>query len=316
MAIANKTSILCYGRSGVGKSTQARYIAEYIHRTTGKKTRLIALDRGSLWAPCQDLVDEGIVIPLEFPTASEFNPMATMRKLRRGEWPENGVINRPTAVESKGPRGVEIKYKTNTKWIPWSEQDTAEIGAIVVDSLTSYALTLMSDSKQKNIRIGQDATNQPRTEDGETAGTNTQSHYGDAHTEVLDAMNAFQALPVEIVMFTALEGLGTDDDGPMKRPALGPQTVGKAINAVVPTRVQNSFHFTTEGEGAKRQIRAWYSDHPSELPKMLWPAKVGLLVTEIREFQRKYPNGYIPITLEKGIGEFLEFRDSMRTPRK
>jgi len=175
MAIANKTSILCYGCSGVGKSTQARYIAEYIHRTTGKKTRLIALDRGSLWAPCQDLVDEGIVIPLEFPTASEFNPMATMRKLRRGEWPENGVINRPTAVESKGPRGVEIKYKTNTKWIPWSEQDTAEIGAIVVDSLTSYALTLMSDSKQKNIRIGQDATNQPRTEDGETAGTNTQS---------------------------------------------------------------------------------------------------------------------------------------------
>ena len=71
----------------------------------------------------------------------------------------------------------------------------------------------MSDAKQKNLRSGNDANSTPRTEDGEQSGTNTQSHYGDAHTEVLDAMNAFQMLPIHIAAFTAREGMGTDDSG-------------------------------------------------------------------------------------------------------
>ena len=115
--ITQKTSLMCYGASDAGKSTQARYIAEFVHRVYGKKTRLIALDRGSLWAPAQDLVDEGIVIPLEFPTSYEFNPMAIMRKLRRGEWPSGGVVEKPTAKAEKKGLGVEeIKYYSNTVW--------------------------------------------------------------------------------------------------------------------------------------------------------------------------------------------------------
>jgi hypothetical protein len=313
MNITNKISLMCYGASDSGKSTQARYIAEYIYRTTGKKTRLIALDRGSLWSPCQDLVDQGIVIPLEFPTGFEFNPMAIMRKLRRGEWPEGGVIKAPTAAQSKKPNGeMETKYTTNTKWIPWTDQTTNDIGAIIIDSLTTYATAYMSDTKQKNIRFGADASSAPRSEEGETMGTNTMSHYGDAHTEILDALQAFQSLPIHITMFTALEGIGADDDTGVKRPALGPETVGKAINGKLPSRVNHCFHLQAEGVGPKKIVKAWYAKHPSDLPKLEWPAKVSMPPTRLKEFWAKFPNGYVPLSLEKGIGEFLEFVESKK----
>lgn len=311
--ITNKSSLMVYGASDAGKSTQMRYVAEYIHRTTGKKTRLIALDRGSLWSPCQDLVDKGIVIPLEFPTSYEFNPMAIMRKLRRGEWPEGGVIHAPTATQVKKPNGeFETRYTTNTKWLPWTEKETAEIGAIGVDSLTTFATSYMSDTKQKNIRAGSDASSSPRTEEGEQMGTNTQSHYGDAHTEILDALQAFQALPVQITMFTALEGLGADDDTGIKRPALGPETVGKAINGKLPSRVNHCFHLVAEGVGSKKAVRAWYCKHDSDIQSLKWPAKVTMPPERLKEFWAKWPLGYIPLSLDKGIGEFLEFLDGKK----
>lgn len=307
--ITNKISIMCYGASDSGKSTQARYIAEHVHRTTGKKTRLIALDRGSLWSPSQDLVDAGVVIPLEFPTGYEFNPMAVMRKLRRGEWPEGGVINKPTAIEErKGTTETIIKYKTNTKWLPWTEKESAEIGAYVIDSLTSFATAFMSDVKQKNIRIGESAGNAPRNEEGEQIGTNTQSHYGDTHTEVLDALQSFQALPVEVTLFTALEGLGESDDSGIKRPVLGPETVGKAINGKLPSRVNHCFHLVADGVGAKKTVKAWYNKHDSAIgDRLQWPAKVTMPPAELKAFWLKYPYGFIPLTLDSGIGEFLEF---------
>jgi len=293
---------MCYGASDSGKSTQARYIAEFVHRVYGKKTRLIALDRGSLWSPSQDLVDTGIIVPLEFPTSHEFNPFAIMRKLRRGDWPEDGKINLPTRVEDRGG----IRYQTNTKWRSWSEQDSQEIGAIVVDSLTSFATTFMSDVKQKNQRSG-DPSSQPRLEDGEQMGTNTQSHYGDCHMEVLDLLQSFQALPVPVTLFTALEGKGEDDDSGIKRPTLGPETVGKAINGKLPSRVAHCFHLVADGAGKSKQVKAWYSKHPSEIPKLEWPAKSVLTPVKLRELWAKWPLGYIPLSLEKGIGEFLEF---------
>ena len=312
-AITNKISLMMYGASDSGKSTQARYIAEHVYNTTGKRTRLIALDRGSLWSPCADLVDKGIVIPLEFPTSYEFNPMAIMRKLRRGEFPEGGVISAPTSSQVRKPNGeMETKYMTNTKWLPWTAQTTEEIGAIVVDSLTTFATAYMSDTKQKNIRAGSDASSAPRMEEGEQMGTNTMSHYGDAHTEILDALQAFQSLPVGVTMFTALEGLGADDDTGVKRPALGPETVGKAINGKLPSRVNHCFHLVAEGAGAKKIVKAWYCKHPSELPKLEWPSKVTLPPAKLKEFWAKYPLGFIPLSLDKGIGEFLQFVESKK----
>jgi hypothetical protein len=300
--MTSKLSMMCYGASDSGKSTQARYIAEFVHKVYGKKTRLIALDRGSLWSPSQDLVDQGIIVPLEFPTSHEYNPFAVMRKLRRGEWPVGGTINRPTMVLDKGI----ARYNTNTQWRSWAAEDEKEIGAYIVDSLSSYATAFMSDVKQKNQRSGDPAA-APRIEDGEQMGTNTMNHYADCHTEILDLLQSFQALPLHITMFTALEGKGEDDDSGIKRTAMGPETIGKAINGKLPSRVNHCFHLQAEGVGAAKKIKAWYNKHPSEIPKADWPAKVTMPPAEIQEMWKKWPLGYVPLSLENGIGEFLEF---------
>lgn len=298
-----KTSILFYGKSGVGKSTQARYIAEYVYARFGKKTRYVGLDTGSLFAPIESLIAKGIVEPLLVPTAPEFNPMATMRKIRRGEWPKDGTIQ-PSVKVKDG-------YKNPNIWTPWGEHESAEIGAYFVDSLSEYANALMYDSRAKNIRYGSEGS-QPRVEDGEQIGTNTMLHYGEAQGEVCAAMTSFLMLPIEIVGFTALEDSGTDDDGGVSRTALGPKLVGKKAITMIPARVLNNFHLVSEGSGRQRTIKAWYEDHPSELPKLNWPAKVGLEVNELPKFWKAYPSGFIPLTLEKGIRDFLEFRENSK----
>jgi len=341
-----KTSILGYGQSDSGKSTQARYIALYVWFKNRKKTRYIALDRGSLWNPCQDLVDgtftgdsswpslngEKIVIPCEFPTDNTYNPYPLMRKFRRGEWPEGGVINRPTMFWRKDktqtawseykeehaplPETAEVKWRPNTKWLPWTNDTSEEIGAVIVDSLTTFATAYMSDAKQKNVRAGNESGAAPRMEEGEQMGTNTQTHYGDAHTEILDAVQAFQNLPVEITYFTALEGLGQDDDTGVKKPALGPETVGKAINAKLPQRFTHTFHLVATGTGSSKKIQAWYCKHDSEVRGLQWPAKVTLTPVELEAFWKKWKEGFIPLTLKEGLGEFLRFRDEINSSLK
>lgn len=308
MISPQKTSLLVYGKSGSGKTSQAGYIADYVRTKTGKKTRFISIDTGSRWAPLQSLVDDGTVIPVIFPTSYEYNPYAVMRKLRKGMWPKDGIINMPTEVKN----GTEIRYQTNTAWLPWGAEEDREIGAIVVDSITSFATSFMSDAKQKNVRMGSEGAGQARREDGELLGSNTQSHYSDAHTETLDLITSFQTLMPDIYLFTALEDIGTDDSGGSKRTALGPATVGKAIVTVVPSRVQNSFHLAADGVGNKRKINAWYQDHDSDIPSLKWPAKVTLQPHELPDFWNKFKEGYIPLSLTKGIAEFLEFRDSLR----
>lgn len=218
----------------------------------------------------------------------------------------------PSRVQQNG----KVQYKPNTIWTPWTDETTKKIGAIVVDSITSFATSFMSDAKQKNIRMGNESGAAPREEEGEVSGTNTQTHYGDAHLEVLDMMNAIQSLPIEIAYFTALEDTGTDDSGGSKRTILGPATVGKAIVGVIPQRVQNNFHLSADGIGAAKKISAWYSAHPSDIPSLQWPSKVGLLPHELPEFWKTFPKGFIPLSLTKGIAEFLEWRDSIRTKKE
>lgn len=302
-AITDKSSFLFYGRSGVGKSTQARYIAQHIYKKYGKKTRYIALDTGSLWAPVQSLIDKGIVEPLLVPTAPEFNPMATMRKLRRGEWPKDANI--------KASEKVGNGWKNPNTWLPWTETNTDEIGAYFVDSISEYANALMYDSRAKNIRGGGDS-GPARVEDGEQAGSNTQTHYAEAQGEVCAGMTSFFMLPIHIAAFTALEDSGTDDDGGVAKPSLGPKLVGKKAITMAPARVLNNIHLTSDGIGRNRTVKGWYEEHDSDIQKLKWPSKIALEADQWPDFWKLYPNGYMPMTLDKGISELLEFVESKK----
>ena len=314
-----KTSIMAYGDSGVGKSTQARDLAKYVKDRFNLRTRAIILDTGSGSAHLDDLVEEGIVDVCMVPLAPEYNPYAVMRKFGRGEWPLEGKINAPTKVEEKNAKGevVRVRYIANTVWKPWAQAETDSIGLIVLDSLTAFASAFMADAKIKNVRAGEAGGADARVEDGEQIGSNTMNHYNDAQNECKMLLNALVSLPVPLVYVTALGDAGTDDSSGTKRPVLGPQTAGKAATGEIPKLVTNCFHLTAEGNGLGRKVMAWYEDHPDTIiTSNKWRAKASSVLAEDRmEFVKKYPLGHIPLSLDKGLREFLEFKDRLDEKR-
>lgn len=270
------------------------------------RTRFICTDGGSLWEALADYVEEGFVDALLVPSSPQYNPYAVMRKLGRGEWPAEGKINLPTIQKV----GTETKYKSNTEWKPWD--DGNKIGLICTDSLTGYSSAYMYDAAVKNIRRGSEAGGGVRDEEGEQYGSNTQSHYGDAQNEIKNYINAIVALPCPFSYFTALEDGGTENTTGVKRPVFGPQIAGSAATGELPKLVTNCFHLVAEGVGADRKVRAYYDEHedPSLPPKMKWKAKASSILPEQRlEFVKRFPGGFIPLTLERGIADFLTFKD-------
>lgn len=304
-------SILAYGRTGTTKTSQIRYLAEYVYEKTGKKTRMITSDTGSLWSPVEDLVDAGLIVPLLFPIDPEYNPQSTMRKLRKGMWPKADAL-KPSVKVNNG-------WRSQNEWTVWGEKESKEIGAYAVESLTSYGSGILRDLREKNIVIGGASVPGFRTEDEETFASNTMQHYGMGQGEILDMLQSFVALPIEMVYFTALEGAGEDDDGPSKRTVLGPKSVGKAITEVIPQRVGDCLHLVDFVDGDKREIRAYLRNHPdAQVARMNWPAKVRMLNTPkvLAEFNKKFPQGYMTLSIEKGIRELLEFKDAMKASMK
>lgn len=310
-----KMSIMTYGASGVGKTTQFRYFSRYLFDTYGLRSRFICYDGGSLWECVQDYVDEGFVDVIQVPNAPEFNPFAVTRKLARGEWPTEGKdgvfrVNMPTPVK----QGAETRWKSNTQWRAWNAEDTATLGLIGTDSVTGCSSAFMFDAAVKNVRRGSEAGGGVRDEEGEQYGSNTQSHYGDAQNEIKNYINSIVALPCPFSYFTALEDGGTENTTGVKRPVYGPQIAGSAATGELPKLVTNCFHLVAEGIGASRVVKAYYEEHedPTLPPKMKWKAKASSILPEQRlEFVKRYPGGFLPLSLTDGIREFLVAKDQM-----
>jgi hypothetical protein len=293
------TTILAYGKTRTTKTSQFRFIAEKVWKDSGKKSRFITSDTGSLWTPIQDLVDADIVRPLLLPVDPTFNPLPAMRKLRRGAWPKDNVMK----------KGMQVG-----DWLEWGAQpDAKEIGSYGIEGLTSYGDGAMRDLREKNVKIGTDPVPGLRTEDGETFAANTQNHYSAVHAEITTLLNSLAALPVEYVYITALEGIGEDDDGPVKKAILGPKVPGKAITEVIPSMVNDCIHMQWAANGNGRELRAYIAGHASEVPSKEWPAGLRLpsVPPVLAAVQKKWPNGYFILTPDKGIGELLSFQDEM-----
>lgn len=304
-----KMSVMCYGPSGVGKTTQFRYFAKYVWDKYKMRSRFICTDGGSLWECVADYIEDGFVDALLVPSSPEYNPYAVMRKLGRGMWAKGGKINMPTATTVGG----QTKWKTNTEWLPWSSVEDETIGLIGTDSLTGYSSAFMYDAAVKNLRKGNDSGGgQVRDEEGEQSGSNTQSHYGDAQNEIKNYINSIVALPCPFSYFTALEDGGTENTTGIKRPVYGPQIAGSAATGELPKLVTNCFHLAAEGTGAERKVKAFYDEHPDpSLPaNQKWKAKASSILPEQRlDFVKQFPGGFVPLSLTGGIRDFLDFKD-------
>ncbi len=206
--MSKKRTILLYGRTRGGKTTQIGMLAEHVYKTTGKTTRLYTCDKGGLDA-IQPYVDLGIIEVVEV-----------------GTTPVLLFLN-------KAVRGM-VRDKDN-KWVT---SDLSKIGLVAFESMTAFADGIMSymckeASEGKSIGGGANVSFTV-TGDGESikVGGSNMAMYGIAQSRITDEVWESQKLPVDYILWTA--SASKDEDQTAGGKVIGPAVIGKALTSEVP----------------------------------------------------------------------------------
>ena len=275
-------TVILYGDSGNGKSTQVYFVAERLARETGRKVRIISFENSTatVIAP---LIASGQIEYLSLEGHPE--PMFAMRALYRGDW--------------RGENGSPQKI---ADW-------RGKIGAYVIEGLTTASAAMLRSGQEKGRMMREQKTDafEVVTPGGkEIFNPASQSLYGLVQTEMLALLQAFAALPVDLVLWTAHESApGLDDDGVLSR---GPALVGKAKNKFVPVYAGTVLHLDI----VKNRRECYFTKHPDELhPGQSCPAKCTLPPFAAAKLLADYPRGSFPVTLTGG--EVAEFLFSLRS---
>lgn len=203
--MAAKT-ILLYGRTRAGKSTQIGELAEYVHSTTGKKTRLYTADKGGV-DPLIPYIKLGLI---EVVAQENADPWIFLDKATSGKVRD-----------------------ANGKWV-----DGEPVGFLAFESMTAFADALMASLAEKaaqGVNVGGGGNSNLTITDGVDTlkiGSNNVSHYNVAQVRITDAVWKSQRLPADYLLWTA--SASKDEDSISTSKVLGPQVVGKALTAEVP----------------------------------------------------------------------------------
>lgn len=212
-----KRTILLYGRTRAGKTTQIGELAESHYIKTGKKTRLYTCDRGGADA-IRPYVELGII---EVIYQDDTSPWIFLNKAVRG-----------MVRDSAG------------KWVVDAAKN-AEVDIYAFESMTAFADALMNDLALKaaeNVNVGGGANiNFNVAGDGETLkiSGNNMSHYNVVQSRITEEVWQSQKLNAEYIIWTA--SVSKDDDATSTSKVLGPEVVGKKLTAEVPRWFQLSF---------------------------------------------------------------------------
>ena len=215
MTINRRRTILLYGRTRSGKSTQIGELAEHVKKTEGKTTRLYTADRGGI-DPIRPYVDLGVI---EVVAQGETDPWIFLNKAVRGQ-----------VRDAKG------------KWVPGVN---GNIGLFAFESMTAFADALMASMAKKageNVNIGGGANiSFTVAGDGETlkiSGSNM-AMYGVAQSRITEEVWESQKLDASYILWTA--SASKDDDQTAGGKVIGPAVVGKALTSEVPRWFNLSF---------------------------------------------------------------------------
>jgi hypothetical protein len=229
MSTPNKRTILLYGRTRSGKSTQIGQLAEYVKKTEGKLTRIYTADRGGI-DPIKPYVDLGII-----------------EVVAQGDTPIWIFLN-------KAVRGYV--RDANGKWVPGKNEN---LGLVAFESMTAFADALMADMAMKaaaGVSIGGGANvsfvAQGDGESVKVSGSNM-AMYGVAQTRITEEVWESQKLPVSYILWTA--SVSKDDDNASSNKVLGPAVCGKALTSEIPRWFQLTFRIDCLPAGAGRQER-------------------------------------------------------------
>lgn len=209
--ITRKRTILLYGRTGSGKSSQLAELAEHVKVTTGKKSLIYTIDKGGT-GPLLPLVELGVI---DLVSQEETDPFMFLAKASRGQ----------------------VRDKLG-KWVP---TDLNQYGMVANESFTGFSDALMNNLAEKaaqGINIGGQANISFNiSSDGETmkVGGSNMAHYGVCQTRMLDEFWRSQKLNVPFVVWTA--GVSKEDDTTSTTKVIGPAGPGKALTPELPRHV-------------------------------------------------------------------------------
>lgn len=206
--VFDKLTIQLIGLTGAGKTTQIGELAKYIKFKTGKKSRLICIDRGG-HVSIDHLIGE-VIEPVYF----------------------KGCGFDPFVFADRTAHGFILK---GGKWVDGKKD---EIGLWAFDSGTGIGEEMgeaMKESQNTASPIGPKAYNFAigEGEDTVNVGTIDKGHFGIVQQRITKAMWDSFNLPGHIVLWTAaLRRIDQDDE--TRAPLLGAELFGKALLGASP----------------------------------------------------------------------------------
>lgn len=291
---------LIYGAINTTKTTNLGRIARYLYETFGLTSRMVTADNE--YDTIKDLQEAGVIEVFAIKALS--NPFGVLTKLSQGYW--------PVAVNGK------------LRMLPTPPEQMAKIGAYLIEGTTTIAELCHEDHIRKGRAIGEDVvgkfTDAVETDEGVeqiTFAKSARAHYQQVQDFVtMDLIPTFSMLPVKWIWWTGHEYAGEDEATGQTR--LGPGVVGKAAVMRVPRVVGNTFHTVatelvetdprTHKTTRTVDRRAYFEPHMDAFMRTQpWPAGIKIPVDKVAEWQKLFPNGYIPLTLDKGIEQYITF---------
>src|SRR3990167_3110432 len=204
-------TILLYGGTGAGKSTQLGPLTEEVNITTGKKTRIYTADFGGV-DTIQPYIDLGLIEVEPIGAANPWiwlNHIAQGHVFRNGKWVTDGSLNGDIGVYAfESAHGIAQLLKMN-----------------------------MEAMAAKGINTGGDTNNSFDVKaDGESYKVGTSKGYQKFNLpqqEILGAMYTSFRLPAQYIVWTA--GISKEEDDLMTAAKIvGPEVLGKALTTVLP----------------------------------------------------------------------------------
>lgn len=301
-------TVILYGDSGIGKTSQAYFLARYLAKKYSIIGRLIG-SNASDSAPFEDsgMIDKGIVD--FFDIANRQYALADMRKLSEGYWPRNAKDKEGNSI-IKGYFQKDDNCKTTFE--QWQK-----IGFTIIEGITGVSNLMLNHIRSQEEGVGFKHSFKYE-EDGEVIGGLQEGHYGLVQQELYKVVvQGFACLPVKMVIWTALIGKGMDKR--IQQTVYGPKGAGVAQTFEIPSWFMDCFHLEDkqvkvrvknkqgDDEVIEKVIRvAWFQNHKDEETGITYLAKVRILPELYPKLLEKFPHGFVPLDFENGINKLYE----------
>ena len=295
-------SVMMYGESGTTKTSQCYHMVRWIlskPENQGKRFRLIASDGGG-YAPFIDsgMVEKGMVEIFDYSTS--VLALSDNRKLSQGYWPR---------LTTDGGQYFQKDEKCKT-----TSEQYSKIAGYIIEGMASYCEVLKTHCSNQPEGVGWKESIHFE-EDGEHISGLAQGHYNLIQKEMYSAhMKGYNNLPVEWLIYTSLVGKGEDKQS--RETVYGPQVVGNASTAQVPSWFMDCLHLAKARYKVKDQevegMVAWFIRHNDEQTNVPYLCKARILPEMYPDLLATFPNGFVPLGFKKGVDVYFRALEILR----